>query len=1141
MNRLLRILPFFLALLLLASPMLAKESDGKLDNARLAGTTQGSVTNRTLVNIGQVAMWIYADGTSSITPAGCSGLIFPRGSSPTTAAIFADGPVWGGIVNDGAEPALRVGGGTYSTGTVAGAILSAGNAEDFSDAQNVDRIWRVRRDFATATDAALRQDAAEQNTISASNVSGAQIQTVRDIYRQDWVDWPAHKGAPFYDADSNGVYSPEFNADGTPKLFPEADEPGVADADQVVWYVSNDLDAGAVQTLYGSPAIGMEVQGTLWAYSRSDALGQIVFKQFRFIYKGTSTTPQNATIDSLHFCQWSDPDLGSFGDDFVGSDIGLSLGYAYNASSNDATYASAGLPPPASGYDFFAGPLVEDAGSEAIFGLQKRAGFRNLPMTTFGFFAAGGQDSDPTRGGDYNGTLQWWNLLRGFRPRPEFPRTPWLDKAGNVTKFVLTGDPVAGTGDLDADPGDRRLLLASGPFTMGVGDTNETVVAVLAALGSDRLSSVAVLKFVDRFAQDAFDNLFELAKAPPVPLVKATELDGEILLNWGGNPAGVDATENFSDKGYTFEGYNVYQLPSSGASLDQGVRIATFDAINEVTVVSQEVFDQRSGLILEAPVQLGSNSGIRRLLTLDQDLIRDLGLINGQTYFFGVTAYNFNGDATVKSLESVPSIVTVVPQTTKLGERFQATAGDTIPAEHAGVSDGSVTVLVTDPTALTGDSYEVTFSVDTTGGGNAPVWHMRNTTTGEMVLEDQTNQTADSNYLPTQGFKAIVGGAPDGFKNFLMVANGAGPIDPFTGAAADFQGFPVPARPGDEQQVGSGHWFFHAGGGGGSLSEFIRRSLRGSNFSRVIPFDWEMRFTGESWASKAFLDGALLKVPFELWNIGSNTPDDASDDYRVIPWFLDSVQGGGIQTDPDGMTYQLDPNDHPASGGTNDPFTPWIYWRQPVDTSPGEAGYTAFISAIDTTLAFQAGVDGSGSYDFGSPELFGRTVLVNWNGDEVADGEVAPGTQLRPEDGSIIRIITTKPNTPNDSFTFSTAGFEPTVSNALAKQDAAEMVNVFPNPYMGVNSFEGTRFTRFLTFSHLPQQATIRIFNLAGIQVALLEKNDDTQFMNWDLQNENGLPVAGGIYVAHVEMPGIGATKDLKLVIVQEQQFLRNF
>ena len=40
---------------------------------------------------------------------------------------------------------------------------------------------------------------------------------------------------------------------------------------------------------------------------------------------------------------------------------------------------------------------------------------------------------------------------------------------------------------------------------------------------------------------------------------------------------------------------------------------------------------------------------------------------------------------------------------------------------------------------------------------------------------------------------------------------------------------------------------------------------------------------------------------------------------------------------------------------------------------------------------------------------------------------------------------------------------------------------------------------------------------------------------------EYELPVASGMYIAHIEMPGINKSKILKLAIVQEQQFLENY
>jgi hypothetical protein len=59
--------------------------------------------------------------------------------------------------------------------------------------------------------------------------------------------------------------------------------------------------------------------------------------------------------------------------------------------------------------------------------------------------------------------------------------------------------------------------------------------------------------------------------------------------------------------------------------------------------------------------------------------------------------------------------------------------------------------------------------------------------------------------------------------------------------------------------------------------------------------------------------------------------------------------------------------------------------------------------------------------------------------------------------------------------------------------------------------------------------------------VRTIYKETDSQFERWDLANESGLPVGSGLYIAHVDMPELGATKILKLAIVQEQQILDRF
>jgi hypothetical protein len=113
-----------------------------------------------------------------------------------------------------------------------------------------------------------------------------------------------------------------------------------------------------------------------------------------------------------------------------------------------------------------------------------------------------------------------------------------------------------------------------------------------------------------------------------------------------------------------------------------------------------------------------------------------------------------------------------------------------------------------------------------------------------------------------------------------------------------------------------------------------------------------------------------------------------------------------------------------------------------------------------------------------------------------------------------------------------------TIRDATLSRDDVNQINVFPNPYYAVNPQELKMAEKFVTFTHLPPKAIVRIFNLGGVMVRRLDKDTPSQFLRWDLKNEFGLPVGSGLYIAYIEMPELGVTKTLKLAIVQEQQVI---
>jgi hypothetical protein len=139
-------------------------------------------------------------------------------------------------------------------------------------------------------------------------------------------------------------------------------------------------------------------------------------------------------------------------------------------------------------------------------------------------------------------------------------------------------------------------------------------------------------------------------------------------------------------------------------------------------------------------------------------------------------------------------------------------------------------------------------------------------------------------------------------------------------------------------------------------------------------------------------------------------------------------------------------------------------------------------------------------------------------------------------------VVPTRPNTPTDVFSYTSPS--PT-GGASQEKISADKVGVFPNPYYAYNPQETSRFARFVTFNNLPPVAKVRIFNLAGQLVRVLDKNDASQYLRWDLTNHATFPVASGMYIAHVEMKlpadNSTATKVLKFAVIQEQEILNSY
>ncbi|MCD4691536.1 MAG: hypothetical protein K8R79_01370, partial [Calditrichales bacterium] len=152
-----------------------------------------------------------------------------------------------------------------------------------------------------------------------------------------------------------------------------------------------------------------------------------------------------------------------------------------------------------------------------------------------------------------------------------------------------------------------------------------------------------------------------------------------------------------------------------------------------------------------------------------------------------------------------------------------------------------------------------------------------------------------------------------------------------------------------------------------------------------------------------------------------------------------------------------------------------------------------------------------------SPTGYAATWVIKFEGS---------GTPPQPDD--VFKVVFSNPFSSNDVFQFKTIQ-SAKVDEAKLKKDL-DKIAVVPNPYILTNILEprntnnSGRGERVITFIHLPQKCTIRIFNLRGQLVDVLEHNGSQTdgVEKWDLVSEDGIDIAYGVYIFHVNAHGLG-------------------
>jgi hypothetical protein len=107
-------------------------------------------------------------------------------------------------------------------------------------------------------------------------------------------------------------------------------------------------------------------------------------------------------------------------------------------------------------------------------------------------------------------------------------------------------------------------------------------------------------------------------------------------------------------------------------------------------------------------------------------------------------------------------------------------------------------------------------------------------------------------------------------------------------------------------------------------------------------------------------------------------------------------------------------------------------------------------------------------------------------------------------------------------YTFGTGEFATQTNVASVANEFLDRINVVPNPYYAFSGYETSRLDNRIKFINLPQSCTISIYTVSGTLVRKFRKDNDLTFLDWDLRNASNIPIAGGVYICHIDVPGVG-------------------
>lgn len=233
---------------------------------------------------------------------------------------------------------------------------------------------------------------------------------------------------------------------------------------------------------------------------------------------------------------------------------------------------------------------------------------------------------------------------------------------------------------------------------------------------------------------------------------------------------------------------------------------------------------------------------------------------------------------------------------------------------------------------------------------------------------------------------------------------------------------------------------------------------------------------------------------------------------------------------------------NPTSRITDDNFGPIMGGMHPIYVmSYGHASKNAYLQGYDfpayipsegENLSTNALYQGMLSIEANSPaarsDVYGS---ISW----VAYPVLAPGNQLLSTQAKVSLRVSKEyktftniagpqsgPNNGRPMYSWDMDDIRTETGSADQLTSVLDLINIVPNPYYAYSEYERSRLDTRVKITNLPEICTVKIYTSNGKLVRTFQKDSPITSLDWDLNNHKGIPVAGGVYLIHVEVPDIG-------------------